>query len=76
MLLLLLLSPCQRCASQPHSCGCLLHFGGGGKKYDQYGLKFALPTDNMFYGWPSGGDTALATVESIGLYVRSLRGAQ
>eukprot|EP00750_Incisomonas_marina_P002988 INCI12799.1.p1 GENE.INCI12799.1~~INCI12799.1.p1 ORF type:complete len:798 (+),score=123.87 INCI12799.1:88-2481(+) len=34
----------------------------------KYGLNFALPKDNMFYGWPLSGEATEKAVAQIGLY--------
>ena len=35
---------------------------------NRYGLNFALPEDNMFYGWPAKGLASVKTIQPIGLY--------
>ena len=34
----------------------------------RYGLNFALPIDNMFYGWPMKGEPSVNNIEPIGVY--------
>eukprot|EP00750_Incisomonas_marina_P007757 INCI15042.1.p1 GENE.INCI15042.1~~INCI15042.1.p1 ORF type:complete len:931 (+),score=134.07 INCI15042.1:213-3005(+) len=34
----------------------------------KYGLNFALPKDNMFYGWPAKGEASVKNLEPIGVY--------
>ena len=34
----------------------------------RYGLNFALPYDNMFYGWPRRGAASVNSLQEIGLY--------